>query len=295
MGLGRNECEVFDDRVCGLGEGPLWHPLREELFWFDITGRRLLSKGPLGSREWALPEMFSAAGWVDEQTLVVASETGLWLFSLPNGKLTRLCLIEADTPATRSNDGRADPYGGFWIGTMGKAADPGRGSIWRWHAGELRRLYAGMTIPNTICFAPDGSRAYFSDTPTGQICTVALDRTGWPAGSISTVIDLSGENLSPDGAVTDSIGNLWVAQWGRGRIAGYTPAGKLIRILEVNAPHCSCPAFGGQEFGNLFVTSATEGLEESTKLSAPLSGATFWFPRQSDLKGKSEPQVIICS
>ena len=68
---------TFDARVCQLGEGPLWHPDRQQYFWFDITGRRLLSRTQDEALEWDLPEMASAAGWIDRDTLMIATETGL--------------------------------------------------------------------------------------------------------------------------------------------------------------------------------------------------------------------------
>ena len=114
---------VYDDRPCELGEGPLWHPLRRELFWFDILGKRMLARKGDATREWRFDRHASAAGWVDETTLLIATETDLSRFDIATGRLEPIAPLEADMPATRSNDGRADPFGGFWIGTMGKRAE----------------------------------------------------------------------------------------------------------------------------------------------------------------------------
>ncbi|MEL6588225.1 MAG: SMP-30/gluconolactonase/LRE family protein, partial [Pseudomonadota bacterium] len=127
--------EIYDTRRCNLGEGPLWHPTRQELFWFDIIGKTLHSK----AQSWTFDEHVSAAGWVDDTTLLVASETALFRFDLTTGDRTDICALEADNPVTRSNDGRADPQGGFWIGTMGKEAEPKAGAIYRFYKGELRK------------------------------------------------------------------------------------------------------------------------------------------------------------
>ena len=142
--------ELFDDRLCALGEGPLWHPERAELFWFDILGRKLLSK----RREWSFDTAHSAAAWIDEDRLLVASEHGLSILDVASGAREHVCTIEADNAATRSNDGRADPHGGFWIGTMGWNAEIGVGSIYRYYRGELRRLYGRITISNSIRVKP---------------------------------------------------------------------------------------------------------------------------------------------
>ena len=120
---------VFDDRPCELGEGPLWHPERQQLFWFDIIGKRLMTRDGQEPHSWAFDEHVSAAGWVDRDALLLASETGLWRFDLNTADRSLITPLEADNPVTRSNDGRADPWGGLWIGTMGKEAEPGAGSI----------------------------------------------------------------------------------------------------------------------------------------------------------------------
>ena len=104
---------VYDDRVCALGEGPLWHPIRQQFFWFDIVGKRLLTRTDAGPQEWQFDENVSAAGWIDNDTLLMASETGLWRFSLIDGSCELVVSLEADNPVTRSNDGRADPWGGL--------------------------------------------------------------------------------------------------------------------------------------------------------------------------------------
>ena len=92
---------IFDNRACQLGEGPLWHPVREQLFWFDITGRRLLTRKGEKAQEWHFAEMVSAAGWTGDDTLFIASETGLFEFDLCSGERTPVCALEANNTATR--------------------------------------------------------------------------------------------------------------------------------------------------------------------------------------------------
>ncbi len=150
---------VHDDRACELGEGALWHPGRQALFWFDILANRLLCRDADGPRAWQFDRHVSAAGWIDRDSLLIASETDLFRLDLQSGRQTRLVALEPDNPATRSNDGRADPQGGFWIGTMGKGGETGAGALYRWYRGELRCLRQGMTVPNAICFAPAGDLA----------------------------------------------------------------------------------------------------------------------------------------
>ncbi|MEP2531371.1 SMP-30/gluconolactonase/LRE family protein [Shimia sp.] len=283
---------VFDDRTCALGEGPLWHPRRSQFFWFDILGKRLMSQKGGAQVSWQFDEYVSAAGWVDEDTLIVASETGLWRFDLATGDKALLVALEADNPVTRSNDGRADPQGGFWIGTMGFDAEPGAGAIYRLYKGELRTVVPNVTISNSICFALDGKTAYYSDTPTRQIMQLALDpETGWPVGTASVFVDLTEDALNPDGAVVDAQGVMWCAQWGAGRVAAYGQDGRLMRAVAFPATQTTCPAFGGDDLTTLFCTSANVGITPEDQASTPEHGMTFMS--QGVAKGQEEHRVLL--
>lgn len=282
---------VFDDRVCQLGEGPLWHPIRQQLFWFDILGRKLLTRSQTGPQEWNFDDSFSAAGWVDENTLLLASANGLWRFDISTGDKDMVCPLEQDNAVTRSNDGRADPWGGFWIGTMGRAAEPEAGAIYRYYQGAVTPLFDKITISNAISFCPNRSCAYFTDTATRKIMRVALDEQGWPKDAPEVFVDLTAECLNPDGAVTDKDGTLWVALWGAGQIIGYDTYGKRQKAVNLPALHITCPAFGGKDYATLYATSALEGLSEDVVKTAPDQGRTFALSGISI--GRPEPQVIL--
>lgn len=282
---------VYDPRSCHLGEGPLWHPERQQLFWFDILAGTLLGRDGDHAFEWAFEEMVSAAGWVDRNRLLIASESSLFTFDIETGAAEEVVPLEAEVMESRSNDGRADPWGGFWISTMGKYSEPNLGAIYRLYRGQLRRIVAGLTIPNAICFAPDRSLAYFTDTPTRQIMALPLGRNGWPEGAPYVVIDLTGDGVNPDGAVTDAEGNLWIADWGAGRVAAYTMDGRFLRAVEVGAQQATCPAFGGPDFTTLFVTTAREGMDATARAADPLAGQVFGFPAVE--QGRAEPRVLL--
>jgi sugar lactone lactonase YvrE len=279
---------IFDERRCELGEGPLWHPIREQLFWFDITNRKLLSQDAAGALDWDLPQMVSAAGWIDENRLMIAGENGLSLFDITSGSLTLLTEIEADRPENRSNDGRADPQGGFWFSTMGKAEEPGAGAIYRYFRGEIRKIFSDITIPNAICFPPQGSFAHFADTFTGKVMKVTLDAEGWPNAAPEVFLDLTGEGLNPDGAVIDAAGIMWLAQWGAGRVAAYGPDGAFLRAVYFATVHTSCPAFAGDL---LYCTTAQQGLSAQDRLDQPQAGKVL--RARNVAQGQSEHQVIL--
>ena len=280
------KAQVFSDTKCTLGEGAFWHPERKQLFWFDILGQRLLSREGEAEHDWTFDDCVSAAGWVDHQTLVIASARALWRFDIDTGARHKLIDLEADNPRTRSNDGRADPQGGFWIGTMGYNAEAGAGAIYRYYKGELRLLFPKITITNAICFAPDGRMAYFTDTVTGRIMRQRLDAEGWPKDAPEVFVDLSGEDFGPDGAVVDAQGQVWNAQWGGSRVACYAPDGALVDMMDLPTPQVSCPAFGGADMTTLFATTAADGREDD-----PFSGMTF--AAQTPYTGQAEHQIKL--
>ena len=283
--------QVYDHRVCTLGEGPFWHPTRKQMFWFDILGQKMLSQSADGPQDWGFDEMVSAGGWVDNDTLLLASETALSTFNLATCNYETVVPLERDNPVTRSNDGRADPMGGFWIGTMGKEAEVGAGAIYRLYKGELRQLVPNLTIPNAICFAPGGRSAYFTDTVTRIVNRIALDPQGWPCAEPQPFIDFRSEGLNPDGAVVDAAGNLWVALWGAARLIAIDPHGHRIRAISLAAPHVTCPAFGGEDLSTLYCTSATQGMQTGSLAAHPDAGKVFTIDAKA--KGLAEPQVLL--
>jgi sugar lactone lactonase YvrE len=282
---------VYADRPCILGEGPLWHPERGQLFWFDIMGKCLMTREADGTREWSFDRHVSAAGWIDADTLLVATETDLLRFSLTDGRAEPLTPLEADNPVTRSNDGRADPQGGFWIGTMGKNAEEGAGSLYRYWRGELRPLRDGITIPNATSFAPGGRTAYFADTAAHIVWRIPLDADGWPEAAWEVFLDHRDSGINPDGAVVDAAGHLVVAEWGGSRVARYAPTGDLVEEITLPVPQPTCPAFGGSDLSTLYVTSARQGLPGEAMDAAPLSGQTLRV--ETGWRGQAEHRVIL--
>ncbi|MFX4226711.1 MAG: SMP-30/gluconolactonase/LRE family protein [Porticoccaceae bacterium] len=283
---------IFNETQCELGECPLWHPLRNELFWVDIVGKTLYSCDDVITRSWKFSEQISATGWVDEYRLLVASETALLLFNIETGKSAILQPLEADNSTTRSNDGRADPWGGFWIGTMGKKAEPEAGSIYRYYQGELRLLYPRITTPNAICFSPDKQFAYFADTAQSKIWRQHLGKEdGWPQDDPKVFIDLSASGIKPDGAVCDSEGYLWNAQYGASRLARYSPDGVLVQEIALPTENITCPAFGSSGRNSLFITSALEGLAKEQVKKQIHAGKTFVC--DIGVSGQAENRISI--
>jgi sugar lactone lactonase YvrE len=283
--------EVLDTAACELGEGPSFDPQTGTLWWFNIVGRQMfehvLATGH--TRVHDLPVMASAIARIDAGHQLVATETGLQVRDAVTGALSLAVPIEADDLRTRSNDGRVHPSGALWIGTMGKKAEAGLGSIYWYRAGETRRLFSGITIANAICFSPDGAVAYFADTATNRILRVACDpRTGLPAGEPSLFFDNTVGPGHVDGAVTDADGNLWNARWGGAAIVCHAPDGRIVQSVELPTRQTSCPAFIP---GGIAVTSAWQGMGPKKREADPQAGFTFRV--SVAVRPKYEPDVLL--
>lgn len=285
---------MVSEVACHLGEGPCYDPRTDTLFWFDIVGMRLLEK------RWqdgetavhGLPLMASALGITAEGGQVLVTETGLQSRDAATGTLTMIQPIEADNAATRSNDSRVHPSGAFWIGTMGKKAEHEAGSIYWYRAGELRPLFPRISIPNSICFSPDGTAAWFADTAINRLWRVACDPlTGLPAGEPDIFLDQPGADGHFDGSVVDTDGMLWNARWGAGALDCYDPSGRHLRRVAIPARNSSCPAFVGPNADRIVVTSAWQGLDENARKADPLAGRTFLV--DLPVRGRHEPLLVL--
>jgi len=280
---------------CHLGEGPTYDAATDTAWWFDIVERRLfearLDTGRITIH--SLGVMGSALGRIDAHRQLLVADDGLYVRDTANGRMTLYCPLEADNAATRSNDARVHPSGTFWIGTMGRRAEPGLGAIYALHRGELSRLYVDITIPNAICFSPDGTIGYFADTRQNVLFRVDLDAaTGLPRGAPAPLVSRRDDG-GIDGAVVDADGLIWNARWGGGCIDVYDPQGEHLRSLRVPARQPSCPAFIGQDLSRLLVTSAWQGMVDDAKHADPDHGRTFVLDVAG--RGRPEPDVKLAT
>lgn len=258
------------------------------LFFFDIPGHRLHAVSADGAHEsWELGCFGSAAAKLGDGRLLIATETALQTFDPATGAREDVVPLEADMPANRSNDGRADRQGGFWIGTMGKNAEPQAGAIYRYYRGELRLLFPRIGISNAISFAPDGRRAYFTDTQKREVYTIALDHDGWPVGE--PTVFYRPTDGGPDGAVVDAEGGMVLALWGGSKAIRIAPTGEVTHEIAIPAAQVTCPAFGPD--GRLYVTTARHGLDASALASQPHAGGIF--VSDAPAPGIDEPVVQL--
>lgn len=269
---------VLFDTPLALGEGPTYDPATDTAWWFNIVGKELhelhLTSGT--KRVHALPFMASVLARIDDKRQLIASEDGLFIRDTATGAFTLHVEFEPGKPGNRSNDGRTHPSGALWIGTMGKSAEDGAGAIYHVAGSTVTRLYDQVSIPNSICFSPDGAIGYFVDSKVNKLMRVAVDpATGLPTGEATVLVDVAGEPHDIDGSVCDADGNIWNARWGAGAVDRYAPDGRHVARYHVPASQSSCPAFIGAKADRLMVTSAFQGMDAAARTADPQAGATF--------------------
>jgi sugar lactone lactonase YvrE len=267
---------ILCDTASVLGEGPTYDPDRDTVWWFNILGKELhelqLSTGKKQIHD--LPMMASVICRIDSERQLLATEEGLFIRNIDSGELTFYVAIEAGRPENRSNDGRTHQSGALWISTMGKRAELQAGAIYHVAAGKVTKIFDGISIPNSICFSPDGTLGYFTDTRISQLMRVLVDpETGLPAGEPIVLVDSMEDPGGIDGSVCDADGYIWNARWGSGFVDRYSPDGLRIERYRVPAMQPSCPAFIGRDANRLAVTTAWEGLDDDARSTQPQAGA----------------------
>lgn len=287
-----SEISILSEHRCQLGEGPFFCERRNTLFWFDILERKRHAQNFTTGQQSVLEltEMSSAMAVVDDDHDAFFTSSGLWLLSIKTGAWSPIVSIEADNQITRSNDARVHPSGAFWLGTMGKKAEPDAGAIYHYRKGALTTIFDDITIPNGMCFSPDGHAAYFTDTPTAKLMRVSVDpETGLPNAAPEVFIDHTGKQGGLDGAIVDADGKIWIALWDASAVHCYSAEGALEKTISIPATKCTCPAFVNS--GNMAVTSAWQNMDEDAKAADPGAGKTFLF--NANARPKYEPRLAL--
>lgn len=261
-------------------EGPLWDEANSRLMWVDQHRGviRTLSYAEGGPGELGVIEVGRSTG------AVVPAAAGGWMLAAgdgfahldESGKVTPVAaVLPADGISRRMNDGKVDPLGRFWAGTMANDVTPGAGSLYRLDADGAREVLEGVTISNGMAWSADGGTMFYIDTPTGEVRTFseAADGSGELVRNELT-IPISGEG-GPDGMCIDISGNLWVAIWGASAVHCYSQAGELLGVVEVDAPQASSCAFGGPDYATLFITTSRDGYGPEEEKLFPNAGAIF--------------------
>ena len=287
-----SNARILDHHACRLGEGPSYEAGTDTLFWFDILGRQLLEHRFVNGKTLIhdLPFMASAIFSIDADRQLILAENGFHVRERATGALSLHTQVEADNPVTRSNDARSHPCGAIWFGTMGIDEESGAGAIYRFFKGEVRVLFPNFTVPNSICFSPDGRIAYFVDTPSNQLMRIDIDpQTALPVSEARLFYRHQGAGWI-DGSICDADGNVWNARWGAGSLACLSPEAKQLQSISCpGSPQTSCPAFISG--GRLAITSASKQMDAAALAAAPNAGKTFIA--DTSVKGRPEPAVLL--
>ncbi len=258
---------------CELGESVLWDELEQRIWWTDILGDCLYSAAIDGTelRRWPAPEAITAFGFTQTPGQLICSfASGIGYFWPATGKHQWLARPPLDG-AARFNDGRVDPWGHFWAGTL----SPGQARAKLYcYDGELMAARTGLEIANGLCWSPDGDRLYHADSPRREIRVFTPRGDDLGAGQ---VFCKTPEGIYPDGACTDAEGNLWSAQWGGARVVCYSPQGDVVHTLVLPVSQPSCVAWGGPDFQHLLVTSAWEHMSPAQRRHEPRAGNLLVF------------------
>ena len=284
---------VLCDTACQLGEGPTYDPASGKAFWFDIKGQKLheLHLTSMTKAVHDLPFLGSVLAVIDAARQLIVSDQGLFIRTVADGRLTPFAKLE-DKPVNRSNDGRVHPSGALWASTMGRSAEKQSGAIYHVAGERVTKLFSNITIPNSICFSPDGGTGYFVDSDVNHLMKVALDpKTGLPAGEPAVLSDQSGTPGDIDGSVCDADGLIWNARWGAHAVDVYKPDGTKVARYAVPALQSSCPAFIGEKADRLLVTSAWADMDAAARLADPHAGQAVELG--ITVKGRFEPAFAL--
>jgi sugar lactone lactonase YvrE len=207
---------------------------------------------------------------------VLALRDGFAVMNADLDDLRWVARVEENVPTNRMNDGKCDAAGRFWAGTMAFAYTPGVASLYRLDPDyRVTRVLTDVTLSNGLDWTADNQRMYYIDSRTNRVDTFDFDLERGQLGERRTLIDVPREVGLPDGMTVDAEGYLWVALHGSGTVRRYTPDGVEDRVVRVPARQVTCCAFGGADYGDLYITSMTEELSPEALREQPLAGALF--------------------
>lgn len=255
---------IARDRRDRLGEGPLWHPAENALYWVDILDQRVnrlsLADGTVDS--WMVPEM---VGWViarrDAPGFLAGLQSGVKAVSFDPLEMTSFADLAGAPADHRMNDAKADRHGRIWAGTMPIGGDQPTGSLYRLDGGGLTAVDTGYHIANGPAISPDGRWLFHTDSRLREVYRFALNDDDTLGPRLLWLQFESGWG-NPDGMTFDAEGGLWIAHWGGARVSRFDYRAQIERSIALPASQITSMAFAGADLDRLFVTSAGDGSDE---------------------------------
>jgi len=285
-----SEVRCVVDAKAIIGESAVWDERYHFVYWLDIDGRKLHRYDPASNHDdaWDMPGRAAALALRAMGGVVLAMEHGFYSFEFMDPRPKLIAALDGIPAATRLNDGRADPAGRFWSGTVNGAAREPTGAMFCLDTdGRATRKFGGIDISNALCWSPDGKTMYHTDSFTWKIQAYEFDAATGTAANPRVFVDIPREEEGfADGATVDSEGCLWAAHWGYGRVKRYDPDGKLMQTVQLPVTNITCPCFGGPDLTTLYVTTARFRLTDEQAARQPLAGGLFAV--ETDVKGQVE-------
>lgn len=239
------------------------------LRWVDMLAGDILSVSEAGVHRQHVGSVAAAVRPRDGGGAVVGVERGFALLD-PDGAITTLPEVWGSA-AVRMNEGGCDPDGRFYCGSMAYDQSPGAASLYRLDPdGRVEVVFGGVTVSNGLEWSPDGSLAYYNDTPTGQVSVFDYDAENGLTGT--RVFAQLPDGGLPDGLTVDAEGGVWVAVVNRGAVHRYRPDGRLDEVVEVPASKVTACTFGGDHLDRLYITTSQEDVSTEED---PLAGSLF--------------------
>jgi D-xylonolactonase len=281
--------EIVCDFGNHTGEGPLWHPDEEQLYWVDIPKGALYRYHP-GSGEHSQVYETDFLG-----AFTIQADGNLLLFE-DHGTINELRLdtLEAETIVDgvkreyHFNDVIADPEGRVFCGT--KHDDTRLGTLYRLDTdGTLHELESEVHLTNGLGFSPDNETIYYTESGRSIILKYDYDVDTGAISNCQTLVDASGEEGFPDGMTVDENGHIWSARWNANCLVRYDRTGTEQGRVEFPARKVSSLTFGGEDYETAYVTTALgpgEGGKHSKEQEGQGAGALFRV--DLDVRGRPE-------
>ena len=266
-----------------LGESPVWHPDEGALWWCDIPGHALHRWHAASGRHqhWGFDTDVSCCAPMQGGQMLLAMRDGLWRFDPADGQRHRLAPPPYDPAHERFNDGKADPQGRLWVGTIYEPRDPPKAALYRFARGKLERLAGDITVSNGLGFSPDGRTMYWSDTKAHEI--YAFDFDGQDGSLARRRVfarfepkqpgqDLATYGGRPDGAAVDAEGCCWVAMFEGQRVLRLSPDGQILHEVKLPVRCPTMPCFGDADLRTLYITTSRENRPAEELARQPWAG-----------------------
>ena len=271
--------ELLVDAHAQVGEGPLWDEERQVLYWVDILSSLLYIYDPATGENRAL-DVGRHVGTVVTRAsggLMLAVREGFASFDLETQELTLIADPEAHITGNRFNDGKCDPAGRFWAGTMAYENPTNQGSLYRLDTDlSVHKIFGDVAISNGIIWSLDHTTMYYIDTLRKNVRAFDYaDDTG-DISNERVIINVPEEIGMPDGMAIDSEGMLWVAHYGGSCVSRWNPnTAQLLLKIDLPVTQVTACAFGGPNLDILFITSAAQELDAAELERQPLAGGLF--------------------